>query len=47
MTKTDLKILYHQETGHEVKEIDKDTIDETLEYIEWLENKLLTLYNMP
>jgi len=49
MTKTDLRLIYKQETGKDIPILDYRIYldeDEVLEYIEWLEEKLINLYNL-
>lgn len=53
MTKQDLQLLYRQETGKDVPKRDWLYLDASLsekkeveEFIEWLEEKLLNLYNL-
>ena len=53
MTKPDLHLLYKQETGEDVptlptagEEVSLEEITDLDDYFEWLEEKLLTLYNM-
>jgi len=50
MTKKDLVLIYKGETGKDAPEIEPwihilDE-DEVLEYIKWLEDKLINLYNV-
>lgn len=47
MTKKDLHLLYKQETGNYVPDIGESyNFEEVKDYLEWLETKLLTLYNI-
>jgi hypothetical protein len=52
MTKLELQILFHRETGDYAPTLPDDTIPRENfgtfnEYISWLEEKLISLYNMP
>ena len=49
MTKKDLHLIYKQETGNYPPTVDDDILLPDLsaeEYITWLEEKLLNLYNI-
>ena len=49
MTKKDLRLIYKQETGKYSPTVKGDKlgpISNEKEYIEWLEEKLINLYNL-